>query len=112
MILLDEHYQVVHDEDTTPSEKLVESLHLCNFQYAYADENTLYRFNTRGDLYIVSLMKPKFQSVAFKVGELEEFRAHKKVATEKYVARDVGCELTRLYLDDCSFTVPTELLLR
>ena len=43
MILLDEHMQLVHDEEQQPSGQLRESLIRCNSMCAYASKDLLYR---------------------------------------------------------------------
>ena len=112
MILLDEHMQLVHDEEQQPSDQLRESLIRCNSMCAYASKDLLYRFNDRGDLFVVSLSRPNFHSIAVKNWEREVFRRERRLALDNMVIRDIGCEQSRVYLDGFSFTVPTELLLR
>lgn len=112
MILLDEHLTLVHDEDQEPSQGIRDSLCKCNMTCAYAGESVLYRFNDKGDLFIAFLSSPKFHSIHIRHWELQLFKRERRLATDKFVVRDVGCANSKVYLDDCSFTVPTELLLR
>lgn len=112
MILLDEHQSVVHDEETEPSGAIKASLLKCNVMCAYADESLLYRFNNKGDLFLVSLSRPKFHTAHLSAWDLANFKKEHRVATEKFVVRDIGCGRSCVYLDAYSFYVPTELLLR
>ena len=112
MILLDENLKIVHDEVNEPGEKIRQSLIQCNAMCAYLGENILYRFNDRGDLFLVFLSKPKFHSVHLGRWDREVFRRERRLASDTMVVRDIGCEQSRIYLDDYSFVVPTELLLR
>lgn len=112
LILLDENLKLVHDESEEPSETIREALIKCRVMCVYADTNTLYRFTDKGELFLYSLSKPKFHSAVLNRWDLEVFKRERRLATESLVVRDLGCEKSQIYMDNCSFAVPTELLVR
>lgn len=112
MILLDENLKIVHDEEEAPSEKIRESLIRNNATCFYASEDVLYHFCSNGSLSIYSLADTKIHAVTLSPYDLDFFRKERRVATGAAVVRDIGCEQSRVYLEDCSFSIPTELLFR
>lgn len=112
MTLLDQNQKLIHDEDNVPSEQIRTALVRTGAQCFYAGEDVLYRFNDKGTLFLYSLSRPKFHSVALSRSDLEFFKRDGRVANATAVVRDVGCQRSMVYLEGYSFYVPTELLLR
>lgn len=112
MILLDEHLALVHDEEAEPSEAIRTSLMECGAVCTYAEPDILYRFDDKDVLFVASLSRPKFHTVSFDRWDRKSFQRSRRLATDQLVVRDIGCEKSMVYLDDYSFTIPTELLLR
>lgn len=112
VILLDENQQIIHDEDTTPSEGIKKALLGQDAVCFHANEDVLYHFYPDGSLSLYSLSKPKFHTVMLSRFDLDFFCKEGRVATKDAVVRDVGCERSMVYLEGHSFYVPTELLRR
>lgn len=112
MILLDENRQIVHDEDSPPSDSIKEALVNQNAMCFYANEDVLYHFYPDGSLSLFSLSRPKFHVVRLSRFDLDFFCKEGRVATKDVVVRDVGCERSMVYMEGYSFYVPTELLHR
>lgn len=112
MILLDENLKIIHDGTEQPSEGIRKSLIQNNAVCFYAGEDTLYHFCADGSLALYFIAKPKFRAVTLSPYDLAFFRKERRVATAAAVVRDIGCERSMVYLEDCSFSVPTELLFR
>ena len=110
MVLLDEHGLLLCDEDHQPGEQLRQALIQQGVACTYADEHTLYRHTGSGGIFIAVLTLPKFHTINLTAKELTMFRMVHRVATETFTIRDIGCQLARVYMDDCSFTVPLEVL--
>ena len=112
MILLDENLEIVHDEAEPPSDAIRESLIRSNAVCSYARKDILYRFCSNGSLSLYSLSDAKIRTVTLSAYDLAFFRKERRVATGTAIVRDIGCEQSRVYMEDCSFCIPTELLFR
>lgn len=111
MILLDEFDVLRTDEDIQPPESFKERLHARGMRCRYACDDVLYRYDHHGSINIYYLCTPSFKAVSFSERDLYQFKHRKFVVTMYATIRDIGLGMSRIYLEDTSFTIPTEVLL-
>ena len=110
MILVDSNLNLIHDEDKQPDSSYVESIINAGMGCKYADDQTLYRVDSKGVLFVCHLSKPKFMCAHLTADDIAELRRAQRLATDKIVVRGIGCDRIKVYADGYSFEFPAKLV--
>ena len=112
MILVDVQGNVYQDKGAQATEGMIAALKKNGAVVERLNDDILYRFDVKGGLAIYYIGGEKIVPVRLMPTDLAWFGKLGQVVTKTFVCRDIGMETTKFYLDDISFDVPTELLLR